>query len=38
MKNEASDDAVWYDLSGRRLTEKPTKSGIYIRGGKKVSL
>ena len=27
---------VWYDLSGRRLQGKPTKSGVYINNGKKV--
>ena len=27
---------VWYDLSGRRLQGKPTKSGLYINNGKKV--
>lgn len=26
----------WYDLCGRRLTEKPTKAGIYILNGKKI--
>ena len=31
-----NDDAPWYDLNGRRLTEKPSKSGLYIHGGKKV--
>ena len=30
------DEDVWYDLNGRRLMEKPTKSGLYIHGGKKV--
>ena len=29
-----SDDA-WYDLSGRRLSGKPTVKGVYIHGGKK---
>ena len=27
---------VWYDLRGQRLQRKPTKSGLYIRNGKKV--
>ena len=36
MKNEASDDAAWYDLNGRKYTERPTKPGLYIHGGKKV--
>lgn len=26
----------WYDLSGRRYDSKPTTSGVYIHGGKKV--
>jgi len=30
------DEDVWYDLNGRRLTEKPTVKGLYIHGGKKV--
>ena len=25
----------WYDLTGRRLSGRPTKSGFYIHGGKK---
>lgn len=25
-----AEDGVWYDLSGRRLPEKPTRKGIYI--------
>lgn len=28
-------DDVWYTLDGRRLSRKPTHTGIYIRGGKK---
>ena len=28
----------WYDLSGRRLTGKPAKKGIYIRNGKKIAI
>ncbi len=31
---EAEQDNTIYDLSGRKLTEKPAK-GIYIQGGKK---
>ncbi len=38
MKNEASDDAAWYDLNGRKYTERPTKPGIYVHKGEKVSL
>mgnify|MGYP007092203692 FL=1 len=26
----------WYDLSGRKLGSKPTKSGLYIMNGKKI--
>ena len=26
----------WYDLSGRKLTQKPTQKGVYIHGGRKV--
>ena len=26
----------WYDLSGRKLSGKPEKGGIYIHNGKKV--
>ncbi len=37
MKSEESDD-VWYDLSGRRLTEKPTVKGIYIHNGVKKAI
>ena len=29
-------DNAWYDLSGRRLTDKPTYRGIYIHNGIKV--
>ena len=27
---------VWYDLSGRRLQQKPTQNGVYILNGKKI--
>ena len=30
-----SDDA-WYDLSGRRLSGKPSRVGVYINNGRKV--
>jgi hypothetical protein len=26
---------IWYDLSGRRLHDKPQQKGIYVTGGKK---
>ena len=29
-------DAEWYDLHGRKLSKKPTVSGLYIVNGKKV--
>ena len=29
---------VWYDMHGRRLSEKPTKKGLYILNGKKVTI
>ena len=28
----------WYDLSGRRLTSKPTQKGIYINKGKRIMI
>jgi hypothetical protein len=31
-------DNGWYDLSGRRLSEKPVKAGLYIHEGHKVVL
>lgn len=30
------DNSCWYDLSGRRLSSKPTTKGIYIMNGRKV--
>ena len=33
MDNEAG--AQWFTVSGQRIS-KPTRKGIYIRGGKKV--
>ena len=35
LRIENSTDA-WYTLDGRRLSEKPTRRGIYINNGKKV--
>ncbi|MBQ6749814.1 MAG: leucine-rich repeat protein [Bacteroidaceae bacterium] len=32
-----SDDA-WYDLSGRKLSGKPSQRGVYIRGGRKIAV
>ena len=31
-----TEDANWYDLSGRPLNGKPTKAGVYVKNGKKV--
>ena len=31
MKNEEE----WYDLNGRKLSEKPSQKGIYIHNGRK---
>jgi hypothetical protein len=28
-------DGAWYSLDGRKLSGKPTKSGVYVNGGKK---
>jgi hypothetical protein len=36
LNMEHSADAGWYDLSGRRLSGKPTKPGLYINNGRKV--
>lgn len=33
-----SGDDVWYDLSGRKYEGKPTKPGVYVHKGEKVSL
>lgn len=37
MRNEEGEmrNGAWYDLSGRKLQEKPTQKGIYIYNGKK---
>ena len=32
------EDDAWYDLSGRRLSGRPTEKGIYIYKGRKVAL
>ncbi len=36
MEQEPSADSEWYDLSGRKLSGKPTKKGMYISNGRKV--
>ena len=28
----------WYDLSGRKLAGKPAQKGIYVNGGRKVTV
>ena len=33
-----SDSDTWYSLDGRRLSGKPTKKGLYIHNGKKVTI
>jgi alpha-amylase len=33
---EGLDDGLWYDLQGRRLSNKPATKGIYIHNGIKV--
>jgi hypothetical protein len=37
IRNIVADDeeATWYDLSGRKLSGKPTKKGVFIKNGKK---
>ncbi len=35
-KRETITNNHWYDLSGRKLSGKPTKKGVYIYNGKKV--
>lgn len=36
VKGEKWADGAWHDLQGRRLSAKPTKSGLYLHNGKKV--
>ena len=33
MHNEAG---AWYDMQGRKFSQKPTKAGLYIYKGRKV--
>ena len=35
-KTESADNAIYYDLQGRRISQ-PTRNGVYIRNGKKVA-
>lgn len=36
VKVNSAEKANWYDLSGRPLNGKPTKTGAYVKNGKKV--
>ena len=36
VESVTTTDNCWYSLDGRMLTDKPAKSGIYIKNGKKV--
>lgn len=36
--NEVKDSSDWYDLSGRKLAGKPAMKGIYVNGGRKVTV
>ena len=36
VKTDTTENANWYDLSGRPLNGKPTKTGVYVKNGKKV--
>ncbi len=36
VKVNGAEKANWYDLSGRPLNGKPTKTGAYVKNGKKV--
>ncbi|MBO5615678.1 MAG: hypothetical protein J5932_06110 [Prevotella sp.] len=36
IKGGKVDSVTYYDLSGRPLNGKPSKAGIYIKGGKKI--
>ena len=38
IQAETDDAADWYTLDGRQLKGKPTRKGVYIRGGKKVAV
>ena len=34
FSNESEE--VWYDLTGRRLSSLPARTGVYVRNGRKV--
>ncbi len=38
IKAEANEDKAWYTLQGHHLITQPTRSGIYIHNGKKVTV
>ena len=38
VNREPANDGYTYDLSGRRVSDRTTKHGIYIRNGKKVTI
>jgi hypothetical protein len=38
MAEMAEKAGAWYDLSGRKLDAKPTKKGLYIHNGRKVTI
>ena len=29
-------DGAWYDMQGRKLSNEPTRAGVYIKNGNKV--
>lgn len=35
---DGKDNSDWYDLSGRKLASKPNMKGIYVNGGRKVTV
>lgn len=36
VKVNNAEKANWYDFSGRPLNGKPTKTGAYVKNGKKI--
>lgn len=38
IKDIESEEDAWYDISGRRLPERPAKSGVYIYNKQKVAI
>jgi hypothetical protein len=34
--NDTNSDGAWFTLDGRKLSQKPSQHGIYIKNGKKV--